>query len=157
MARKRIKGEKDCVFCSIVSGKLDSAKIWEDDEFLAIFDINPNMSGATLVMTKEHYDSHVFDLPNDYYERFLMVTKNVAKLLQGGLKATRIVMIMEGLRVNHAHIKLCPLQGVNARFKEMIIKRKTFFNCYSGYITSPLGPRADLKELKKFAGQIRKG
>ncbi|RLI27393.1 hypothetical protein DRO58_04415, partial [Candidatus Bathyarchaeota archaeon] len=47
------------MFCEIVEGKSDSAKIWEDEEFLAILDVNPNVKGMTLVLTKKHYDSYI--------------------------------------------------------------------------------------------------
>lgn len=62
--------KQDCVFCKIVAGEIDSAKIWEDDEFLAILDIMPNTKGMTLVLTKKHYDSYAFDMPEDVYLRF---------------------------------------------------------------------------------------
>ena len=54
----------DCIFCNIVNGKFDSAKIWEDEEYLAILDIMPNTKGMALVMTKKHYESYAFDMPD---------------------------------------------------------------------------------------------
>ena len=56
-----------CIFCRIVKGELDSARLWEDDEFLAILDVNPNTRGMTLVLTKQHYDSYIVDMPDDLY------------------------------------------------------------------------------------------
>jgi diadenosine tetraphosphate (Ap4A) HIT family hydrolase len=47
-------------FCKIVKEKIESAKIWEDDKFLAILDKKPNTKGMTLVLTKEHYGSDIF-------------------------------------------------------------------------------------------------
>ena len=42
----------DCIFCKIINGKIDSAKIWEDKEFIAVLDVNPNTKGMALVLTK---------------------------------------------------------------------------------------------------------
>lgn len=50
-----------CIFCKIIKGELESAKIWEDKEFLAILDIMPNTKGMTLVLTKRHHPSYAFD------------------------------------------------------------------------------------------------
>ena len=38
----------DCIFCKIANGEMPSVKIWEDEKFLAILDINPNTEGMTL-------------------------------------------------------------------------------------------------------------
>ena len=146
----------DCVFCKIVSGEIDSAKIWEDDEFLAILDIMPNTKGMALVLTKKHYDSYAFDMPEDVYLRFMLAARKVAKMLEKGLGVSRVAMVMEGMGVNHAHIKLYPLHGVKEKFKEMWSNDKVFFEKYEGYITTKTGPKVDLVELKKLAEEIRK-
>ncbi|MDP4001178.1 MAG: HIT domain-containing protein [bacterium] len=144
----------DCIFCKIVSGELDSAKVWEDEHFLAILDGNPNTKGMTLVLTKEHYDSYAFDMPNKEYQEFMLAAKKVAGILEKGLKVHRVIMVMEGMGINHAHIKLYPLQGVDEKFKEMWSKDRVYFDKYEGYISTQLGTKADLAELKKLADEI---
>jgi histidine triad (HIT) family protein len=148
--------KEDCIFCKIVNGKIDSAKILEDKEFLAILDVNPNTKGMTLVLTKQHFDSYVFDMPEDIYKKFLLFTKKVAKILEKGLSVNRVAMVMEGMGVNHAHIKLYPLHGVNEKFKETWAKDKIFFEKYEGYITTQLGPQVDISKLKKLAEEIKR-
>ena len=32
---------EDCVFCKIIKGEIPSKKVYEDDEILAFYDINP--------------------------------------------------------------------------------------------------------------------
>ena len=147
---------KNCIFCKIVKEEIDSAKIWEDDEFLAILDINPNTKGVTLILTKQHYDSYAFDIPEDVYQRFMLASKKVARILEKGLNVKRVVMVMEGMGINHVHIKLYPLHGITEKFKEMWAKEKVFFEKYEGYISTQLGPQVDISELKKLAEKIRK-
>jgi diadenosine tetraphosphate (Ap4A) HIT family hydrolase len=144
-----------CIFCKITKGEIDSAKFWEDEEFFAILDLNPNTKGMSLVMPKEHFDSYAFSMPDDAYQRFMLATKKVAKILEKALGAKRIAMVMEGMGVNHAHIKLYPMYGLGDEFKEIIAKETVFFEKYPGYITTVLGSRADIKDLKKLAEEIR--
>ena len=145
----------DCIFCKIVKGEIDSVKIWEDDEFLAILDVMPNTRGMTLVLTKKHYDSYAFDMPEDIYLKLMSGSKKVAKMLEKGLDVTRIAMVMEGMGIDHAHIKLYPLHGVKEKFKEMWAKEKIFFDKYEGYISTQTGEKVDIKELKKLAEEIK--
>jgi len=146
----------DCIFCKIVEGKIPSVKIWEDENFLAILDNQPNTEGMTLVLTKEHYDSYAFDMPKEAYKRFLVATKKVARILEKGLNIPRVAMVMEGMGVNHAHIKLYPLHGVNEKFKEMWAKDKIYFDKYDGYISTQLGQQKTIDELKQIADKILK-
>lgn len=146
---------EDCIFCKIAKGEFDSAKIWEDEEFLSILDVNPNTKGMALVLTKKHYDSYAFLMPDDIYQRFTLSSKNVAKILEKALGVRRVAMVMEGMGVNHAHIKLYPMHGLDKDFKELLAKDQIFFKDYPGYITTQLGPRVDVKELKKLAEEIK--
>ncbi len=149
------KMNEDCVFCRIVKGEVESVKIWEDDDFLAILDINPNTEGMTLVLPKKHCDSYVFNINNSFYNKFMLAVKKVAELLERGLGVKRVAMIMEGMGINHAHIKLYPLHGVGEKFKEIWAKDKIYFNKYEGYISTQLGPQKSLEELKKLAKKIK--
>ncbi len=145
----------DCIFCKITKGEIDSAKIWEDDNFLAVLDVNPNTKGMTLVLPKKHFDSYVFLMPDDIYQRFMLASKKVAGLLEKALNVKRVAMVMEGMGVNHAHIKLYPMHGLEKEFTEMWAKEKVFFENYQGFISTQLGPQANLEDLKKLAEQIK--
>ncbi len=147
--------KRDCIFCKIINGEINSAKIWEDDEFLAILDIMPNTKGMTLVLTKKHYDSYAFNIPEDLYLRLMSASKKVAKILEKGLGVTRVAMVMEGMGINYCHIKLYPLHGVKEKFKEMWAEEKIFFDKYKGYISTQTGPKVDIAELKKLAEEIK--
>lgn len=146
----------DCIFCKIIKGEIDSAKIWEDQDFLAILDVNPNTRGMALIMPKQHYDSYAFDMPDDAFQKLMQASKKVAKILEKGIDAKRIAMVMEGMGVNHSHIKLYPLHGLEERFQEMWAKDRIFFDKYMGYISTQLGPQADISELKKLAEEIKR-
>ncbi len=147
---------KDCIFCKIAQGRMEAAKIWEDDEFVAFLDIFPNTKGMALVVPKKHYPSYAFDMPDDVYARLMLAAKKVALLLDKKLPVQRTAMAMEGMALDHVHIKLYPMHGLGEKFKEVLADEKIFFEKYEGYISTQLGPKADMKELKKLAEKIRR-
>lgn len=146
---------EDCIFCKIIKGEIPSAKVFEDDNFIAILDVNPNTKGMTLVMPKKHFDSDAFLMPDEDYKSLMSASKKVSEILRNGLGVNRVAMVMEGMGVNHVHIKLYPLYGVEREFKEIWAKDKVFFNEYQGYISTQLGPKADIEELQKLAEKIK--
>lgn len=146
----------NCLFCKIAKEEIGSAKIWEDNEFLAILDIKPNTKGMTLVLTKQHYDSYIFDMPNEVYQRFLLAAKKVVKILEKGLDVKRVALVIEGMGVNHAHIKLYPVHGIAEKFQAMEPKETIYFDRYEGYISTLSGPQISLSELNKLAAEIKK-
>jgi diadenosine tetraphosphate (Ap4A) HIT family hydrolase len=149
------ENKEDCVFCKIVEGKFDSAKIWEDDKHIAILDIMPNTKGMSLVLTKKHYDSYAFDMPEKAYSELMLVSRKVAKILEKSLKVKRVAMVMEGLGVNHVHIKLYPIYGLDEKFTEIWpCTEPRIFEHYEGYISTQTGPKKELAELKKLAEEI---
>ena len=44
----------DCIFCKIINGEIPSKKLFEDDEFIAFNDINPQAPEHFLVIPKKH-------------------------------------------------------------------------------------------------------
>jgi histidine triad (HIT) family protein len=131
---------QQCIFCKIAKGEIPSVKVWEDDKHLAILDIKPNTEGMTLVITKEHFDSDATEMPDKPYKELMIAAKKVAKLLKKKLKVIKVATVIEGLGVNHIHVKLYPIYPSNES---------------EGCITTKLGPEKSTEELKKIAERIR--
>jgi histidine triad (HIT) family protein len=146
----------DCIFCNIIKGSIDAAKIWEDENHIAVLDISPNMKGMTVLITKVHRQSDLTDMSAEEYQSFFVAARNVIEILKKGLGVKRVSLVVEGMGINHAHIKLYPLHGLESTFKEMWGKETIFFEKYEGYISTQLGPRADMAELKKLAQHLSK-
>jgi len=47
--------KQQCLFCQISNNKIEAKKVYEDNEIMAVLDINPASKGHTLVFPKEHY------------------------------------------------------------------------------------------------------
>lgn len=57
---KKIAGENnmsDCIFCKIVRGEIPCRKVYEDEDVLAFFDINPVAPVHFMIIPKLHLDS----------------------------------------------------------------------------------------------------
>lgn len=74
---------KNCVFCHIASGKVPARKVYEDDECVAVLDINPASQGHVLLMPKEHY-TVMFQVPEELLGHIFIIAKGLS---QAGLKA----------------------------------------------------------------------
>lgn len=68
----------DCIFCKIIKGEIPSSKVYEDEEFIVIKDVNPQAPVHLLAIPKEHFAS-VAEL-ND--ERAVVVGKMMKKLAE---------------------------------------------------------------------------
>ncbi len=100
------------MFCQIVQGKLPAHKIWEDEHFLAILDINPNTPGHTLLLPKIH-EPYVFDLEQHLYLSLFDLAKKLSTPILKVSQAKRIGVVIQGFTVPHVHLHLIPMNDVH--------------------------------------------
>lgn len=149
---------KDCLFCKIVSGEVPSHKIWEDDKHMAFLTIFPNTEGVSVVITKEHYPSYIFDLDDKVISDLMKAAKTVAKLMdQAYDDVSRTGLIFEGFGVDHIHAKLYPMHGTGnlEDWHPIESSKEEYFDTYPGYLSSHDSKRADDEHLKKVAEKIK--
>jgi len=129
----------DCVFCKIVKGLKDEDKIWEDDEFLAILDINPCARGHVMVIPKEHF-RWVWDIDDEKYSRYMLVVKKVAGFLREAFGTDCVQSAIVGMDVSHAHVHLLPrVEG----------------DGFKGIPVTPIEPKPTAEEMKEIFDKIR--
>ena len=68
---------KDCIFCKIVAGEIPSKKIYEDDDVIAFYDIQPIAPVHVLVIPKKHISSIM-----EYDEETLALTAPIHRAVQ---------------------------------------------------------------------------
>ena len=56
-SRKECSPLEDCLFCMIAEGKIPSKKLYEDDQVVAFYDINPQAKVHFLVVPRKHISS----------------------------------------------------------------------------------------------------
>ncbi len=101
-----------CIFCQIVSKEIDSATIYENDEFKVILDKFPSSLGHVLVITKKHIEN-IFELPSDLGSRMFELVVKLAPLVKQQLNCEGINILQNndkvaGQSVNHFHIHIIP-------------------------------------------------
>lgn len=79
--------KQQCIFCQIVSGKVPSKKIYEDDKTIVILDIYPAVKGHAIVLPKEHF-AIMPQVPNKELGHFFSVAKAISHIFLRSLKAT---------------------------------------------------------------------
>ena len=104
--------KKQCIFCQIISGKVQAKRVYEDGHVLAILDINPANPGHMLIMPKEHY-SIMPQMPDDEIEHIFNVAKTLsnASLRALEVQGSNIIVangVAAGQRAQHFMVHLIP-------------------------------------------------
>ncbi len=104
--------KKQCIFCQIIAGKVQSRKVYEDDSVIAILDVNPANPGHMLIMPKEHY-SIMPQLPDEALSHIFAVAKALSNSALRALEVqgSNIIVangVAAGQRAQHFMAHLIP-------------------------------------------------
>jgi histidine triad (HIT) family protein len=99
------------IFTRIVRGEIPCYKIAETDDYLAFLDIRPLAKGHLLCIPKQEID-YIFDLPDDLYLGLNLFAREVAVALKKAVPCSRIVTMVIGDEVPHAHVHLIPFNSM---------------------------------------------
>ncbi len=96
----------------IIDGTIPSLKVYEDENFIAILDIQPKQKGHTLLIPKEKHEN-ILDDSQFVLENILKIAKELSNKLLVKLNATGIKLTMNngssaGQEVFHTHLHLIP-------------------------------------------------
>jgi hypothetical protein len=63
---------------------------------------------------------------------------------------------MEGMGIDHAHVKLIPMHGIpDGEWKPILSQHEVFNERYQGYLTTHDGPRLSDEELNRIQALIK--
>ena len=103
---------ENCILCQIVNGRLPSKKVYEDDDVMAVLDINGSNLGHTFVMPKHHYTilEHV---PNKIIGMIFNTSNKISKALFEAIsiQGTNIFVtngVIAGQMVAHFMVNVIP-------------------------------------------------
>ena len=146
----------DCIFCRIVSGSIPAWTVWENERYTAFLTPFPNTPGFTVVIPKAHVHSDVLSFNDADFSGLLLAAKSVSDLLKKGLNVRRVGLVVEGMGVDHAHVKLIPMHGLpDGEWKPMLSELPSYTDVYEGYLTTNDGPRMADEDLTRVQEQIR--
>lgn len=100
----------DCVFCKILRGEIPSNKVFENDEFFIIKDIEPKAKCHYLAIPKKHFKL-LSELDNESEKMLLNMLNTIPKLVKSlGLENGYRLIINQGddagQTVPHLHIHI---------------------------------------------------
>lgn len=103
---------ENCIFCKIANKQVPAHIVYENDNFMAFLDINPQSPGHCQVIPKKHY-RWVWEVPNigEYFE----VVKKVAIAEQKAFGTDWILSKIVGDEVEHAHVWIFPAKASGAK------------------------------------------
>jgi histidine triad (HIT) family protein len=99
-----------CVFCDVVSGKVEAAIVFEDDVCLAFLDHRPLFPGHTLLVPREHYET-LSDLPANLIEPYFTATQLLTGAVRAAMAAQGTFVAINNVvsqSVPHLHVHIVP-------------------------------------------------
>lgn len=100
----------DCLFCKIVSGEIPSKKMFENDDVLAFYDIDPQAPFHVIVISKAHISgANKINSENSIvvakvFEAIAIIAKE--NNLENGFRVVNNCGEDGGQTVNHLHFHL---------------------------------------------------
>jgi histidine triad (HIT) family protein len=111
----------DCILCRIAKGDAPASVVYEDQDVMAILDINPVQKGHTLVIPKKHY-VNIWDIDPEVLTKITVVTKRVAHRMQEVMGTEGVNTFSAngkpaGQDIYHFHMHVIPLaRGERTKF-----------------------------------------
>lgn len=109
-----------CLFCRIVSGEIPGDVVYQDDEFFAFKDINPQAPTHVLIIPKTHFDSLVelSDQQEKLMGRLIIIAKKLAEkegIAKSGYRLVLNCGSEGGQVVPHLHLHLIGGRKLNGK------------------------------------------
>lgn len=103
---------ENCIFCKIIKGEIPSYKVYEDRNFIAFLDINPQVKAHTLIIPKKHYEN-IFDCKDQILKKITPLAKKISNHYKEKLNCTGVnIFISSGKsaeqEIPHLHLHICP-------------------------------------------------
>ena len=146
----------ECFFCRLIEGKEKRWIVYEDDHHVAFLTPFPNTPGFTVLATREHLSSYVPSLTEARFLELMSAARKLAVTLDRKLGTNRTGIVIEGMGIDHAHVKLIPMHGIpDGEWKPILSHRDEFNEQYQGYLTTHDGPRMNDSELDRIQALIQ--
>jgi histidine triad (HIT) family protein len=98
----------DCLFCKIFTGEIQTRKIYQDENTVAILDIAPRFAQGQCVVIHKKHVREFYELEDSEMAELFKTVKMVAHKLEKVFNPKFVCMFSRGQLVPHAHIIVFP-------------------------------------------------
>jgi histidine triad (HIT) family protein len=113
--------KQNCPFCQIIAGNIPANKVYEDDQIVAILDINPAAKGHILVVPKEHFQLLAI-CPPELFTHMFKKAKELSKAVEEGVLSQGTELLIQsgaaaGQQSSHFMLHIIPREpsdGISA-------------------------------------------
>lgn len=99
--------KQQCIFCSIVEFQAPQYRIYEDNHFIGILDINPATKGHVIIIPKKHY-KFINEIEEDFSIPIKKITNKIYEVLQADVSIIINNGEKAGQKLPHASISIIP-------------------------------------------------
>ncbi len=123
--------KQNCIFCQLVSGKIPSKKVYDDEHSIAILDINPAAQGHLILFPKKHF-AIMPQMPDKELSHLYSIAQNLSQLLLRTAKVSGTTIfaangLAAGQRAQHFVLHVIPRQEGDKLllYEEKIVPHET--------------------------------
>ncbi len=114
---------EDCIFCKIVNGDIPCNKVYEDNDILAFYDVNPATPIHILVIPKKHIVSLIDVKSEDglIISKIFSVINEIAKNMKFDNDGFRVITNCgndSGQEVKHLHFHVLAGRNLGSKIIE---------------------------------------
>jgi len=113
----------DCLFCKIINGDIPCNKVYEDNDILAFYDVNPATPIHILVIPKKHIVSVIDVKPEEafFISKIFRVINEIAKNMKFDNDGFRVITNCgndSGQEVKHLHFHVLAGRNLGSKIIE---------------------------------------
>jgi histidine triad (HIT) family protein len=102
----------DCIFCKVLRGEIPGERIYEDDNAIAVMDINPWTRGHAVVFPRRHAKD-LFEIEDSELEHVAVAAKRVATKMRETLDCDGVNLLQSSGKaawqtIFHLHVHVIP-------------------------------------------------
>jgi histidine triad (HIT) family protein len=117
----------ECLFCKIVRGETESKKVYEDDNNIAILDINPRMHECQVLVIARTHVRQFYELNDEELASLFKAVKEVSIMIEKAYNPDFISLFSRGMGVPHAHIIVSPAWRNDVMLTGFMLNRMNIF------------------------------
>ncbi|MFB0562854.1 MAG: HIT family protein [Candidatus Lokiarchaeia archaeon] len=117
----------ECLFCKMFKGELESKKVYEDDNNIAVLDINPRMHECQVLVIPKTHVKQFYELSDEENASLFKAVKEVASMINKAYNPEFVSLFSRGMGIPHAHIIVSPAWRNDVILTGFMLNRMNIF------------------------------